>query len=63
MDSQDIKRLNELKGVLGNALREVEGLLAKYEEPQPLRHRNSHKKDRINDYRYRFLSGGMTRKR
>lgn len=62
MTQQDVKRLNELKGVLGNALREVEGLVAKYDEPTSPPKRRSLKAERKNDYKYKLLSGKMSRR-
>ena len=63
MDQKDIKKLKEIAGVLGSALKEVEGLLEKYEEPRPPRPRNSQREERINSYRYKFLSGQMSRRK
>lgn len=63
MNSQDAKKLKQLAGVLGSALKEVQGLLEKYEEPQPPRPRNSRKQELVESYRFKFLSGQMTKKR
>jgi hypothetical protein len=61
MDQKDIKRLKEIAGVLGSALNEVQGLLEKYEEPQPPR--KNHRQERIEKYRYKFLSGQMRKRK
>jgi len=61
MDQKDIKRLKEIAGVLGSALNEVQGLLEKYEEPQPPR--KNHRQERIERYRYKFLSGQMRKRK
>jgi hypothetical protein len=61
MNAQDTKKLRQLAGVLGSALNEVQGLLEKYEEPQPPR--KNHKQERIENYRYKFLSGQMTKRK
>jgi hypothetical protein len=63
MDKQDIKRLKEIAGVLGSALNEVQGLLEKYKEPQPPPSRTSRRQERIEKYRYKFLSGQMRKRK
>lgn len=63
MNAQDAKKLKQLAGVLGSALKEVQGLLEKYEEPQPPRKRHIQKEERIEKYRYKFLSGQMTKRK
>lgn len=61
MNKQDAKKLRQLAGVLGSALKEVQGLLEKYEEPQPPR--KNHRQERVERYRYKFLSGQMTKRK
>lgn len=61
MNAQDTKKLKQLAGVLGSALEEVQGLLEKYEEPKPPR--KNLKTERIDKYRYKFLSGQMTKRK
>lgn len=61
MNAADAKKLKQIAGVLGSTLKEVQGLLEKYEEPQPPR-RNV-REDRIEEYRYKFLSGQMTKRK
>lgn len=63
MNAQDTKRLIEIAGLLGSTLKEVEGLVEKYETPKPQRKRRNLKQERKEKYLYLLQSGKMKKKK
>ena len=63
MNAQDTKRLIEIAGLLGSTLKEVEGLVEKYEAPKPQRKRRNLKQERKEKYLYLLQSGKMKKKK
>ena len=63
MNAQDTKRLIEIAGLLGSTLKEVEGLVEKYETPKPKRKRRNLKQERKEKYLYLLQSGKMKKKK
>lgn len=58
LSQSDIKKLNSIAKVLGNALAELEEIRERINEPiETARKRRNLKKERMEKYKYEFLSG------